>query len=93
MKIGLGFLVVLILTVVVGLVGYQALGNVLAKSALNQEANTARGLFADAQGYVDQFFLNSYQEGREKQAEAHQKVLETLKQCRRALSDMQSRGD
>ena len=92
-KIGLGFLVVLILTVVVGIVGYVALGNVLAKSALNQDANSVMSLFANAQTHVDQFFLNSYQEGRQKQAEAHKQVLETLETCRQALADMQARDD
>jgi methyl-accepting chemotaxis protein len=93
MKIGVGFLVVLILTVVVGLAGYLALGNVLAKTALNQDANSARSLFADARSHVDQFFLNGYHEGRQKQDEARQQVLETLENCRRALADMQARGD
>jgi methyl-accepting chemotaxis protein len=92
-KIGLGFLVVLILTVVVGLVGYLALGNVLAKSALNQDANSAMNLFADAQAQVDQFFLNAYNEGRQKQTEARQKVVEMLKHCRQAMADMQARND
>jgi methyl-accepting chemotaxis protein len=93
MKIGVGFLVVLILTVVVGLAGYLALGNVLAKTALNQEANATRSLFADARAYVDQFFLNGYHEGRQNQDEARQHVLETLEQCHRALTGMQTRND
>ena len=93
MKIGVGFLVVLLLTGVVGLAGYLALGNVLAKTALNQEANSARSLFADARAYVDQFFLNSYHEGRQKQDEARQHVLETLEKCRLSLADMKARDD
>ena len=92
-KIGLGFLVVLVLTVVVGIVGYVALGNVLAKSALNQDANSAMSLFADAQTHVDQFFLNGYHEGRQKQAEARQLVSETLEECNQALAQMRARDD
>ena len=92
-KIGLGFIVVLVLTVVVGIVGYVALGNVLAKSALNQDANSAMSLFAGAQTHVDQFFLNSYHEGRQTQAEARQLVSKTLEECHQALAQMRARDD
>ncbi len=93
MKIGVGFWVVLTLTGVVGLAGYLALGNVLAKTALNQEANQAKGLFADVRGQVDQFFLNSYHEGRPAQELAHQNATEALEKCRRALATIRVRDD
>jgi methyl-accepting chemotaxis protein len=93
MKIGLGFVVVLVLTVVVGLAGYLALGNVVAKTTLNQEANVIRSHFDNARTNVETFFLNSYQEGRQRQAEAHQNILELLKKCKVALDLMQGRDD
>ena len=93
MKIGVGFLYVLILTIVVGLAGYLSLGNVLAKTALNQEVNATRSLFADAREQVGRFFLNGYNEGRQKQDDARQLVLETLEKCREALSTIKGRSD
>jgi methyl-accepting chemotaxis protein len=92
-KIGIGFLVVLTLTLIVGLVGYLALENVLAKTALNQEASATRSQFADAQAYVDQFFLNNYQEARQEQEIARQNVESALEECHQALSSIQSRDD
>jgi methyl-accepting chemotaxis protein len=92
-KIGIGFLVVLVMTVVVGIVGYISLSNVVSKTALNQETNAARGLFADARGYVDQFLLHAHYEGREQQNEARENVVASLEKCRLALAEIQSGGE
>ncbi len=86
MKIGLSFIVVLALTVVVGLAGYVALGNVLAKTALNQETDLAGSLFEDAARYLDQFFLHAHNEAREKQSVARQKAVDALEKCQRQLA-------
>jgi methyl-accepting chemotaxis protein len=87
-KIGMGFVAVLVLTVVVGIAGYLALGNVVAKTAIYQETNEAKTLFSNARGYVDQFFLHAHAEARPKQDKARLNALESLDKCRGALADI-----
>ncbi len=93
MKLGMGFAVVLIMTVVVGFSGYFALGTFQAKTALYQETNNAGSLFKDAGSYLDQFFLHSYHEGRAKQNLARQQALDTMEKCRLALKGIQTRNN
>ena len=92
-KIGFGFLVVLILTVVVGVAGYFALGNVVAKTALYQEVNETKNLFSNASGYLNQFLLHGHQEARPKQEKARQSMNESLQICRQAMDTIHARSD
>jgi methyl-accepting chemotaxis protein len=89
-KIAVGFVVVLVLTIVVGLAGYLALGNVVAKTVLYQETNAAKSIFADSREQIGLYFLNSFNEGRSKQEEARRHTVEGLEKCGQTLTDIQN---
>jgi methyl-accepting chemotaxis protein len=88
-KIAVGFIVVLALTIVVGLAGYLALGNVVAKTTLYQETNAAKSIFADGREQIGRYSLYNYNEAREQQAKARQQASDDLDQCRQALAELQ----
>lgn len=77
-KMGLGFGLVLVLTIAVGTIGFWALGNVTTKSEFYQQVGKTRSMFSSAREQVDQFFLNSFKEGRQQQAEARQAAMDKL---------------
>ena len=83
-------MVVLMLTIVVGVAGYLALGNVVAKTALYQNTNTAKGVFADGREQIGQYFLYSFNEGREKQEQARRQAVDNLEKCRQTLVEIQN---
>ena len=89
-KLGLGFGLVLVMTIVVGLSGFLALGNVTAKSGFYQSVGQARSLFSSAKEQVDLFFMNDYYEGRERQALAQKAAGEGLEKCRLALGNLKA---
>lgn len=77
-KMGLGFGLVLMLTIAVGTTGFWALGNVTSKGEFYQQVGKIRSLFASAREQVDQFFLNNYREGRQQQAAARKAAMDKL---------------
>ncbi len=89
MKIGIGFGVVLILTITVGMAGFVALGTVTARTALYQNMSQVKSLFAQAREQVDQFALNNYHEGRERQRRAQQAAQEGFARCNSLLDGFQ----
>jgi nitrogen fixation/metabolism regulation signal transduction histidine kinase len=92
MKIGIGFAVVLCLTLTVGVAGFIALGNVTARTALYQHMSQVKGLFTHAREQVDQFVLNSFGEGREKQRQARQEAAKAFDACVSRLMQFQHQG-
>ena len=78
-KIGFGFLIMICLTSVVGLAGYFAMQRVQVGAGLFQEMDIIQRDFESVKEQVDTFLLNSYEEGREAQAEAHQAAVGILK--------------
>lgn len=89
-KLGLGFGLVLVMTIVVGITGFLALGHVTAKSGFYQEVGQARIMFSSAKEHVDQFFLNNHHEGRQRQALAQEAAKEGLQKCYQVLSDLKA---
>lgn len=77
-KMGLGFGLVLVLTIAVGTTGFWALGNVTSKGEFYQQVGKIRSMFSSAREQVDQFFLNNYREGRQQQSEARKAALDKL---------------
>lgn len=93
MKIGAAFFTVLTLTVIVGTSGYLALGNVATKMTIYQDTNNAKSLFSDARTYLDQYFLHGHQEGRQKQSDAQQNMLNSLNACRSTFDKILAKTD
>ena len=89
MKIGIGFAVVLILTITVGMAGYVALGKVTARTLLYQNMSRVKSEFSHAREQVEQFELNNYHEGRQRQIQARQTALERLEKCSVLLDGFQ----
>ena len=89
MKIGMGFAVVLILTITVGMAGFLALGKVTARTLLYQNMSRVKSEFAYAREQVEQFELNNYREGRQRQSQARQSALEKLEKCSALLDGFQ----
>ena len=80
-KIGLGFVVVLTLTLIVGLVGYFALDRVMNGIALYKNINQVQSIFSEARIYTDQYQFYSYEEGRGTQESAKEKAFQYLDNC------------
>ena len=91
-KIGIGFAVVLILTLTVGIADFVALGRVSSRTALYQNMSQVKGLFTHAREQVDQFALNSFSEGREKQRQARQEATGAFEACLSQLKKFQHQG-
>ena len=91
-KIGIGFAVVLILTLTVGIADFVALGRVTSRTALYQNMSQVKGLFTHAREQVDQFALNSFSEGREKQQQARQEASDAFAACLSELEKFKHQG-
>ncbi|MEJ2040276.1 MAG: methyl-accepting chemotaxis protein [Desulfosarcinaceae bacterium] len=85
-KIGIGFAVVLVLTVTLGIFGLVSLGKVADKTGIYQNMSQVKSMFAGARAQVDQFTLNSYREGRERQKQAKLAATDGFEKCRTLLS-------
>lgn len=84
-KMGLGFGLLLVLTIAVGTTGFWALGNVTSKGEFYQQVGKIRSMFSSGRELVDQFFLNNYREGRRQQSEARKAAMEKLADTRALL--------
>lgn len=87
LKIGIGFAVVLVLTVVVGMAGFVSIGKVTDTTTLYQNMSQVKNWFAYAREQVDQFALNNYNEGRKRQSQARATALEGLERCSSLLEE------
>ena len=85
-KICIGFAVVLVLTVTLGIFGLVSLGKVADKIGIYQNMSQVKSMFAGARAQVDQFTLNSYREGRERQKQAKLAATDGFEKCRTLLS-------
>lgn len=91
-KMGLGFGLVLVLTIAVGTTGFWALGNVTAKGEFYQQVGKIRSMFSSARERVDQFFLNNYREGRRRQSEARKAAMDKLADTRALLEALRDQN-
>ncbi len=92
MKMGLGFGLVLILTIAVGTTGFLALGNVTSKGEFYQQVGKIRSMFSSAREQVDQFFLNNYKDGRQQQAAARKAAMDKLTNTHGLLEGLRDRN-
>jgi methyl-accepting chemotaxis protein len=91
-KMGLGFGLVLALTIAVGTTGFKALENVTSKGEFYQQVGKIRSIFSSVREQVDQFFLNNYREGRQQQSEARQTAMEMLADARALLEKLRDQN-
>ena len=87
-KLGIGFGVLLIFTIVVGLGGLFALDRFVKASDLYRKINFVQGAFASATAHNVRYLMNSHEEGREKQNLAKENVNKNLSECIRSIGDM-----
>ncbi len=79
-QLGVGFGVVLCLTIIVGISGLYSLNKVLEASELFRRINSEQELFSQIKEQVSTFVLNGHTDGREKQEIAKSIVLEKLQE-------------
>jgi len=87
-KIGLGYIVIMLLMVTGGLVSYFSLSRVIIAEDFFRKINSIQGDFSSAKEYVDQYSLNNYSEGRSLQAAARKEVLTSLNNCSQSIDNI-----
>jgi methyl-accepting chemotaxis protein len=85
-KLSVGFAVVLGFTLVVGVAGFMALGNMVKASDIYRDLNQAQNLFSDVKPHIADFLLNSHSAGRQAQNAAGDEAKAQLASCRAFLS-------
>ena len=78
-KIGAGFAIILLLTVIVGLSGFISLGNVIHETDFYRSLDKVKNEFVQAEGKNFQYLLLNHNEGRKEQAEKAVQVESHLK--------------
>ncbi len=79
-KIGAGYAIMLILTLIVGGVGFYSLNNVLNAVNFNKELNTVQNNFRSAKEQTDKYFLYNFKEARSIQENTKNDAIKTLDQ-------------
>lgn len=87
-KIGFGFSVNMLLMVVVGIVGLFSTNRLIDFQDYVRKIAEIQITFSTSKGYVDQYFLNSYSEGRPLQEAAKKQVSVHLDKCRQLIQDI-----
>ena len=77
-KIGLGFGLVLLMMLGMGIGSYWGLSRLVNVMAFYKEINAIKGQFASAEESVTHYLLNSFEEGRESQLSDRKNVLSAL---------------
>ena len=91
-KIGLGFLIIMCLTVIVGMAGYFALQKVVNGTDLLRKIDSIQRYFASAKARSNEYMLNNYEEGRDRQTKAGKAVLNLLDQTVRTIDRANNHG-
>ncbi len=84
-RIGMGFMVTIILIVVVGSAGYYSLGTTAKATSFYRDINSIERLFAEAKEQISIYLLNDYLQGRSIQQDAYNKAIEILERCRELI--------
>lgn len=84
-KIGFGFAVVLVLTVLVGLTGHYAVSRVIHDAYFNQKIEEIQGIFGKAQLEAKNYLLHNHRDGRQAQALAMKNLLAILDRSKAAI--------
>lgn len=87
-KIGIGFSVVLSLTVIVGMAGYFALTRVMGGMRLYKEIYKSQLFFSSAKEHTGQYLLNNHDEGRDAQKTARDTAATYLSMCLKTVRDI-----
>ena len=87
-KIGLGYTIIILLMLVGGLVSHFSLSRAITAQDFFRKTNSIQADFSSARTYVDQFLLNSFSEGRNKQNEAKQNVFIYLDNCLKSINNI-----
>ncbi|MBF0378128.1 MAG: methyl-accepting chemotaxis protein [Desulfamplus sp.] len=82
-KIGIGFGVILLLTIVVGYSGFSSLRNVVSETDFYSSIDELKNSFTVAAAYSDRYLLYNYSEGRSIQADALKKFQTNIKDCKK----------
>lgn len=90
-KIGIGFSMLLVLALLVGLTGYAALKRVIAGSGLNHSINGIQHGFASAKQKTDQYMLYNHAETRGYQKEVKKSLIEDLEKSVAGFKSMKTR--
>jgi methyl-accepting chemotaxis protein len=90
-KIGTGFAIVILLTVIVGLSGFYGLKNVVNETDLFKSLDQVKNEFSRAGQQSDQYFLNNHTEGRKDQAASAERVKMHLDTCKKEIDAVFSR--
>jgi len=88
-QLSVGFAVVLVLTFIVGGAGWISVNNVVNEMDTYRQVNNSITTMAAAKGYIAQFLLNSYDEGRKIQAEAQNAFKQALSSIMQELEATQ----
>ena len=87
-RIGLGFALVLLMMLGMGIGGYWGLTRLVNVMAFYKNIDTIKSQFASAEESVTRYLLNSYDEGREAQLSDRKKVLSALKRSLAATEEI-----
>ena len=89
-KIGSSFGLILILTLVVGMVGYHSLENSIDTSSFYHDISKTKTIFAEARENIFPYMIYSYPEGRQFQDDYYSTALNLLKKCKDLIDKMQA---
>lgn len=92
-RIGLGFVLVLSLTVAVGGAGYLALNRLLAMADLYREVNRIQREVAAAGASRALYLLSNYDEAREEQAAAGKRFTAQVEACKEGIAALEGDED
>ena len=85
-KIGFGFVLSLIFTLIVGGTGYYALGIAIKGSAFYHEVAETQSLFFMAKEEMGQYLGNRFAEGRKLQEQSFKEAVQNLVNCRSLIN-------
>lgn len=91
-RIGFGFTLTLLLAMVVGLSGYWGLSRIMGVVDFYDKINRVEDELAVVREGVSQYRLNSYDEGRQNQQQALERIAPGLEQCRRTVAAIVADG-
>ncbi len=86
-KIGLGFCLILLLTLLVGVAGYLALRYQMQGVRFYQDIQQVQSLFDQARQAQSRYLLYNYDEARDRQSQAGEKAIHRFQSCLSALAD------
>jgi len=86
-RIGFGFAVMAILTIIVGLTGYYGLTQVLGVTAFYKNVNTVQNTVASVKEYTNQYLMLNYTEVRKEQEAARKQVFAWIEKGQKFINE------